>query len=122
MRRALIVDDEESTRLLLQRILEAVPELEVTLAEGGEEALKLVTSNAYDVVLLDLLMPGMGGIEVLTRIRRLPARKATPVIIVSVMDDPPTQVACRSLGVADYVPKPIEREAVIRAVKGALPR
>jgi CheY-like chemotaxis protein len=121
MKKVLIVDDEESMRLLLRRILESsIPGLELTLADGGNASLSLVADHSYDLILLDLLMPGVGGIEVLTRIRNSKANKTTPVIIASVMADQHTQIACRSLGVSDYVVKPIERQALIKAVKSVL--
>ena len=116
----LIVDDEESIRLLLRRILESNPALEITLANSGDEALKLTAGRTYDLILLDLLMPGAGGIEVLTRLRDGSANKKTPVIIVSVLTDPHTKIACQSLGVSGYLVKPIDREAVIGAVSGVL--
>lgn len=119
-RKILIVDDEESIRLLLARSLESIPSLEVTLAEGHEEALRLTAEHTYDLILLDLLMPGMDGIEVLTRIRGTSANKETPVIIISVMADPDTWIVCKSLGARDYVVKPINRTHVLAAVKAQL--
>ena len=120
MKRVLIVDDEESIRLLLRRILESNPELEMTLAGSGDEAMELTADRAYDLILLDLLMPGKGGIEVLTRIRGGSANRKTPVITVSVLADPQTRMVCQSMGVSAYLVKPIDREAVLQAVKGAL--
>ena len=120
MKQVLIVDDEESMRLLIRRILESIPGLEFTLADGGNASLSLVADHSYDLILLDLLMPGVGGIEVLTRIRNSKANKTTPVIIASVMADQHTQIACRSLGVSDYVVKPIERQALLKAVKSVI--
>jgi DNA-binding response OmpR family regulator len=119
-RRVLIVDDEESMRLLLGRTVEALPNVEITLAGTCEEALHLAGSRAYDVILLDLLMPGVGGIEVLKAIRRASPNKVTPVIIVSVMADEDTKIVCRSLGISDYVVKPIVRESLAVAVKAQL--
>jgi CheY-like chemotaxis protein len=120
MKRVLIVDDEESMRLLLRRVLEGNPALDVTLADGSAEALKLAAKNSYDLILLDLLMPGTGGIDVLTRIRGGSANRKTPVIIISVMADAPTKIACESLGVSHYLVKPIDREAVLAAVNGVI--
>jgi len=119
-RRVLIVDDEESMRLLLGRTVEAVPNVEITLAGTCEEALHLAGSRNYDVILLDLLMPGVGGIEVLKAIRHASPNKETPVIIVSVMADEDTKIVCRSLGISDYVVKPIVRESLVAAVKAQL--
>ncbi len=119
-KRVLIVDDEESTRLLLGRILEAVPGLESTLADSGETALKLLADRPFDLILLDLMMPGIGGIAALTRIRESKANKNTPVIVVSVLADPSTKNVCRSMGVVDYIVKPIERQSFLKTVQGAL--
>jgi CheY-like chemotaxis protein len=119
-KRVLIVDDEESTRLLIERILESVDGLEVTLAGDGEEALKLLSGRSFDLILLDLLMPGIGGIEALTRLRGSAANRDTPVIVVSMLADPDTKVVCQSMGVVDYLVKPIVRPALVGAVRRAL--
>ena len=120
VKQVLIVDDDESTRLLLRRILESIPDLRITLADGGADALRLVGQDTYDLILLDLLMPGIGGIQVLTRIRGSTPNKATPVIVVSVMADPDTQIVCQSLRISGYVVKPIQRDVLTRAVKDAM--
>ena len=120
MKRILIVDDEESIRLLLRRILESNPALEMTLAASGDEALKLAAERPNDLILLDLLMPGLGGIEALTRIRGGSVNKKTPVLVVSVLADPSTRMVCQSLGVRGFLAKPIDRRAVIDAVNEAI--
>jgi DNA-binding response OmpR family regulator len=119
-KRILIVDDEESMRLLLGRTVEAVPNVEIALAGTCEEALHLAGIRAYDLILLDLLMPGVGGIEVLKAIRSTSANGKTPVIIVSVMADEDTKIVCRSLGISDYVTKPIVRESLVAVVRTRL--
>ena len=119
-KRVLIVDDEESMRLLLGRTVEALPDVEITLAGTCEEALHLAASRAYDVILLDLLMPGVGGIEVLKAIRNSKTNKQTPVFVVSVMADEDTKIVCRSLGISEYVVKPIVRESLVATVKAQL--
>ena len=119
-RKVLIVDDEESMRLILGRTVEAVPNVEITLAGTCEEALQLAGSRAFDIILLDLLMPGIGGIAVLKAVRTSAHNKATPVIIVSVMADEDTKNVCRSMGISDYVVKPIVREALVAAVKSKI--
>lgn len=116
----LIVDDEESMRLLLRRVVESIPAVEVKLADGCDQALELAGRHAFNLILLDLLMPGVGGIEVLNRIRASTQNAQTPVIIVSVMSDSATRIVCQSLGANDYVVKPIERERVVAAVKSQL--
>ena len=118
--RVLIVDDEESMRLLLGRTVEAVPNVEITLAGTCEEALHLAGSRAYQLILLDLLMPGIGGIAVLKAIRGTSLNRTTPVFIVTVMADEDTKNVCRSLGISDYIVKPIVRESLAAAVTAQL--
>jgi CheY-like chemotaxis protein len=120
VRSVLVVDDDESIRLLLRRILESIPALELTLADGCQEALQLAEVRTYDLILLDLLMPGIGGIEVLNRIRNSSRNRTTPVIIISVMSDSDTKIVCKSLGISDYLVKPIDRSAVLTAVTARL--
>src|SRR5690349_14923793 len=119
-RKVLIVDDEESMRLILGRTVEAVPNVEITLAGTCEEALQLAAARRFDIILLDLLMPGIGGIAVLKAVRTSPHNKTTPVIIVSVMADEDTKNVCRSMGISDYVVKPIVREQLVAAVKAKI--
>jgi two-component system OmpR family response regulator len=119
-RRVLIVDDEESMRLLLGHAVEALPDVEVTLAGTCDEALRLAGSRTYDAILLDLLMPGVGGIEVLKAIRTASPNRKTPVLIVSIMADQDTMIVCRSLGISDYIVKPIVRESLVAAVKAQI--
>jgi CheY-like chemotaxis protein len=119
MKKILVVDDEESMRLLIRRILEAIP-AEVSLADGPEEADRLLAGSAFDLVLLDLLMPVEGGIQLLSRLRGMPAHRSTPVIIVSVIADAETRNVCQSLGVRDYVVKPFQRDALLSAVRAQL--
>jgi len=119
-RKVLIVDDEESMRLLLGRTVEAVPNVEITLAGTCEEALQLAGSRIFDIILLDLLMPGVGGIAVLKAIRSTSRNGKTPVIIVSVLADEDTKNVCRSMNISDYVVKPIVRESLVALVKARI--
>jgi DNA-binding response OmpR family regulator len=118
--RVLIVDDEESMRLFLAHTLTTGMQAEITLAGTCEQALRLTGSNVYDAILLDLLMPGVGGFEVLAEIRRASANKATPVIVVSVLSDQPTRDRCMKAGANAYVVKPVERNSLIATVKAQM--
>ena len=118
--RVLIVDDEESMRLLLARVLVNGLKAEVTLAGTCEQALRLAGNYAYDAILLDLLMPGIGGFEVLREIRRASPNIATPVVIVSVLSDQATKDRCMRAGASAYVVKPVERNALVATVKAQI--
>lgn len=119
-RRLLIVDDEESMRLFLAHILSTTLKVEVTLAGTCEQALRLAGQNAYDAILLDLLMPGAGGFEVLKELRRASSNVDTPVIIVSVLADAATRSRCMALGANAYLVKPVERNSLIATVQAQI--
>jgi DNA-binding response OmpR family regulator len=118
--RLLIVDDDESTRLLLARLLTKDMKVEAQLAGTCEQALRLAKNFAYDAILLDLQMPGIGGFGVLKEIRASSANMATPVMIVSVLDDMETNDRCIAAGANGYLVKPVERRALAYAVKALL--
>ncbi len=118
--RVLIVDDEESMRLLLARILVNGLKVEVTLAGTCEQALRLAGNYAYDAILLDLLMPGIGGFQVLREIRRASPNTATPVVIVSVLADQATRDRCLRAGANAYLVKPVERNALLATVRAQM--
>lgn len=120
--RVLIVDDEESTRLLLARLLTADLGVEAQLAGTCEQALRLAEATTYDAILLDLLMPGMGGIGVLGEIRASATNGATPVIIVSVLGDQATIDRCLAAGASAYHVKPVRRAELVAAVRAQLER
>ena len=118
--RVLIVDDEESMRLFLARILTTALKVEVTLAGTCEQALRLADDCAYDAILLDLLMPGIGGYEVLKELRRASPNMATPVIVVSVLAEQVTKDRCFKAGANAYVVKPVERNSLVATVKSQI--
>jgi CheY-like chemotaxis protein len=118
--RVLIVDDEESMRLLLAHIVSNDLQVDVTLAGTCEQALKLAGNYAYDAILLDLLMPGIGGIKVLDEIRTSSPNTTTPVIIVSVLSDPDTKNRCIAGGATAYVVKPVERKSLVATVRSQI--
>ena len=95
--------------------------MRATLAGTCERALHLASEQTFDVILLDLLMPGIGGIEVLKLIRTESANLSTPVVVVTVMDDPDSIERCMALKAHAFVPKPINREVLAAIVKAQLP-
>jgi CheY-like chemotaxis protein len=126
--RVLIVDDEEPMRVLLAQFIQQGMDAEVTLAGTCEAALRLVRDRAFDVILLDLMMPGIGGVEVLKHIRADSANRATPVVIVSVLVDAPDAAErmsaqrAKALGANAVLSKPVSRRELIAAVKGTAAR
>lgn len=119
-RRILIIDDEESTRLLLARMVGTGLGVDIQLAGTCEQALRLAANYAYDAILLDLLMPGVGGFGVLAAIRAASPNAATPVIVVSIVSDDETVKRCMQAGASAYHLKPIRRDELVAIVKAQL--
>jgi CheY-like chemotaxis protein len=105
--RILIVDDESPVRVVLRRFLEAKG-YEVSEAAGAEDALKAMPAVKPSLVLLDLAMPGMGGMEMLRRLRG--AKDPTAVIVISGHDDLEEARQCLAMGASDYILKPFDME------------
>ncbi|MBI4734815.1 MAG: sigma-54-dependent Fis family transcriptional regulator, partial [candidate division NC10 bacterium] len=110
----LVVDDERPTRLLMEKELPRAGYV-VTSAESGEEALEQVRARDFDVILLDLKMPGIGGMEALRRIRDSGA--SAEVVVLTGHPEVDSAIAAMKLGAYDYLTKPFklsELEEVLR--------
>ena len=115
--RILIVDDEESTRLLLARLVSQELGVDAQLAGTCEQALRLAAAFTYDAILLDLMMPGIGGLAVLKEIRAGSMNARTPVIVVSIISDPAVIDECMSAGANAYHVKPVRRVDLVTELK-----
>jgi adenylate cyclase len=115
--RLLLADDDEPNRELLHRRLEKLG-YDVTAVDNGLEALERVRTGRFDLVLLDLLMPGLDGREVLGRMKADPAFRHLPVIMISALDQVEGIVRCIELGAEDYIAKPFS-PVFLRARIGA---
>jgi adenylate cyclase len=102
----LIADDNRVNRLLLGRGLEHNGHT-VVFAEHGEEALELLRSRPFDLMLLDVLMPELDGYGVLAELRRDPHLRDIPVIVTSSLDELDSVVRCLEMGAEDYLTKPV---------------
>ena len=105
--KALIVDDNEENRDLLSRQLERLGH-ETALAGDGKSALSYLRQAPVDLVLLDVMMPGLNGLEVLAQLKADPSLQSIPVIMVSAVDDLEAVVRCLELGADDYIFKPFK--------------
>ncbi len=115
----LVVDDNEMNRDLLARRLRR-RDYEVDTAAGGEEALNLVEFHDFDLVLLDVMMPGMDGFEVLERLRTTHDAARLPVIMSTARADSKDIVKALKEGANDYVTKPLDFEVVLARIEAQL--
>ena len=105
--RILVVDDVEDNRTVLRRHLTRQG-YTADEAPDGETALRMARTTAYDLMLLDVRMPGIDGIEVLVRTKRDPATRDLPVVMISAADELSTIAGCIEAGADDFLPKPFD--------------
>ena len=115
----LIVDDEDMIRSLLRLTLVRAG-YEVTEAETGEEAISIVREQKPDLVLLDVMMPGIDGFAVCEQIRQDPAVGDIPIIMLSARKDPRSRQESRRVGATDYLTKPWVTDELLWHVNEAL--
>lgn len=114
MKKAIVVDDTKNIRLLLTTCLETM-DYEVLSAVNGEEALKLLQTNNFDIALMDIKMPGLSGTEVLRRIRSLGIQ--VPVVIMTAFGTVKNAVECTKLGAVAYLQKPFTSDKIKAVLK-----
>ena len=112
----LVVDDNEMNRDLLSRRLTRRGH-SVDTAEGGLQALDRIAAESFDVVLLDIMMPGIDGWETLTRLKRDPETANIPVIIFTAREHTRGHQKSAEMGAADYFRKPFEPDELIELVE-----
>jgi CheY-like chemotaxis protein len=110
----LIVDDNETILDLLELLL-SNHGLRVLRAQNGYECLEIVQRQPVDLVILDVMMPGMDGIKVTAELKRL--LPSLPIILVTAKDDLPTRAAAMALGVSEFVTKPIYNRDLLERVQ-----
>jgi two-component system, chemotaxis family, chemotaxis protein CheY len=118
VRRILVVEDSASTRSFVRAILEdPAPEvrarlgpIEVTEAQSGFDAMRLLPRTRYDLIITDINMPDVNGLELISFIRRSEQYRTTPLVIISTQATERDVARGRKLGADAYVPKPFDPE------------
>jgi DNA-binding response OmpR family regulator len=113
----LVVDDNPQVRELLRDFLEARG-YEITLAEDGERALAAIDRAPPDLLLLDLMMPGVTGMAILRQLRQV--RPELPVLVLTAVNELEVARAALDLGAYDYLTKPVDLGILERVVKDAV--
>jgi diguanylate cyclase (GGDEF)-like protein/PAS domain S-box-containing protein len=112
----LVVDDVPTNRSVLKSLL-THPNYRVTEAASGKEALNCVSAQEFHLVILDVLMPGMNGIDVLRAIRKDYSETELPVLMLTVKDDIDDVVKALELGANDYITRPIDYSVLVARIK-----
>jgi DNA-binding response OmpR family regulator len=118
---ALLVDDDARLGKLVAEYL-GRHDIDVTVAGDGERGLAALRGRAFDVVLLDLMLPGIDGLEVCRRIRATPALAAVPVVMLTARGDDVDRIVGLELGADDYLAKPFNPRELLARIRAVLRR
>ena len=115
----LIVDDQENNRLVVEDHLRKL-RCDIHGASSGEEALEMLSAIKPDCILMDIMMPGMDGVETTRRIKSLKAFEEIPVLMITARDEVSGIQDALDAGAVDYLVKPVEPTALLARVRSAL--
>jgi DNA-binding response OmpR family regulator len=117
--RILVVDDEPHIRRVLDAML-GMEGFDVVLSSDGSEGLRALASGGIDLVILDLIMPGANGLEVLAKIRTDPERSEIPVIILTAKGQDADREAALAGGADDFMTKPFSPKKLVARIREIL--
>jgi two-component system chemotaxis response regulator CheY len=120
MMRILAADDSPSMRDMVRMSLGSAG-FEVTSAADGDEALRLATQTAFDLVLLDVNMPVRDGIAVVRALRAEPQYRHTPILMLTTDNSPDSKREGKSAGATGWIVKPFEPEQLLKVIKRVIP-
>jgi two-component system chemotaxis response regulator CheY len=117
MQRVLIIDDSSATRAYIRAALEAEEDMEVTEATSGFDALRILPRSRFDLLLVDINMPNINGLELISFIRRSETHRETPLMIISTEASERDRSRAMQLGANAYLAKPFTADALLTAVR-----
>ena len=115
----LLVDDDKFIRLHIVKLLEKY-QLKIIQAEDGDQALDIIEENKPDLVLLDLVMPGLNGEDVLVEVRNLHSAEELPVVVVTADKGQMTIYKLKLLGAQSYITKPFSESSIVEIIESVL--
>jgi len=120
MKKILMLDDEKDFVRITKLNLESTGEYEVMGLSNAKDLISQVHVFKPDVILLDIIMPGLGGIEACEMLNNDPIGQGTPIIIISALEKEQDKVKAFKLGVVDYIVKPVQKDEIISKIEKAL--
>ena len=117
--RILLVDDSFQNRILIRAILEA-EKYEIVEADTGEAAVEFFRNEVFDLMILDLVLPGLDGFGVLQAVKGTPRAGDTPVLCMSALGEEPTRIRALELGAADFLTRPAGRAELVARVRSLI--
>ena len=121
VRKRILLVDDTMTVLTLEQVLLG-PEFEFVTAKNGADALKSAVERKPDLILMDINMPVMDGVESLRQLKSEAATKDIPVVMVTTRGEAVNQEKCRALGCDEFLTKPLERDRLVETVRRILTR
>lgn len=116
----LVVDDSKVMREMIAACLRPGPDLDITQAASGLEAIERLSLHAYDLLVLDLNMPDIGGIEVVEFVRSQDKLRTLPILIVTSRGEDASRAAVLAAGASRYMTKPFAPEVILAEVRSLL--
>jgi DNA-binding response OmpR family regulator len=120
MRKKILLVDDSNTILMMERMILKQSPYDLVMASSGEEAVDKALAERPDVILMDVVMPGIDGFEACRRIRKQEAIAATPIIMVSTRGEATNVESGFASGCNDYVTKPINTAELLAKLRNAL--
>lgn len=119
MTRVLIVDDSPTETHLLKEMLQEEG-FQVSVAETGEQGIAMAREQAPDVILMDIVMPGVNGFQATRKLSNDPATSAIPIVIISTKDQDTDRIWAKRQGARDYIAKPVTKDVLLEKIRGVL--
>lgn len=119
MAKILIVDDSETHLYTIKKIVEGAGH-EVITASNGEEGVEQANAHIPDLILMDIVMPGLNGFQATRRINKGEATANIPIIFVTTKDQETDRIWGMRQGASAYITKPVDKRELLKAIKGAL--
>lgn len=119
MTRILIVDDSPTETHVLKTMLEKHG-FKVSVAQTGEDGIKLAQQEVPDAILMDIVMPGVNGFQATRKLSKDPATSAIPIVMISTKDQDTDRIWAKRQGAKDYITKPVTEQELLAKIKAAL--